>query len=366
MRAAVLDAQGQPLTVHDDVEIDAPRAGEVRVRIAHCGVCHSDITIADAAVPFATPIVLGHEASGVVEEVGPGVTTVAVGDRVVLSPVPPCGRCYYCVRGEWNICVNSMQILTGTHLDGTTGLSRNGETVYRGLGVGAFGESVVVQETAAIPIGDDLPLDVACVLGCAVQTGVGAALYTAKVGPGDSVLVMGLGGVGLSIVQGAVLAGASTIIVSDPVAERREAGLRFGATHALDPTDTEVIAATYDLTGGIGADVAFDAVGNAALIDTGVQATRFGGTTVLVGAPPIDQGINIASAAVFGATEKKLVGCLLGGVNSVRDIPRFIELWRSGRLDLEGLITSRRPLAEVNDACDDLRAGRGIRTVLDL
>jgi S-(hydroxymethyl)glutathione dehydrogenase / alcohol dehydrogenase len=365
MRAAILDAPGASLTIYDDVEAEAPHAGEVAVRVSHCGVCHSDLHLIDGEMPPMTPLLLGHEAAGVVSAIGPGVTRLAVGDHVVLTPCPPCGHCYWCLRGEFSICTNSLALATSTHPDGGTRLSRGGETVYRGLGVAAFAETVITQATGAVKIPDDVPLDVACVVGCAVQTGVGAVIHTADVKSGDTVLVLGLGGVGQSVVQGARLAGATTIIVSDPVADRRKAAEAFGATHTIDPTTEDVPQRVMAIT-EVGVDFAFDAVGRSSLVQDGLAATRSGGTTVMVGVPPITEQLLIESPTIFAFTEKKLVGCLLGGVNSVRDIPRLIDLWQSGLLDLEGLITSRRPLSEINEAVDDLRAGRGIRTVIEL
>ncbi len=365
MRAAIFEASSEPLRVVDDVEIEAPGPGEVAVRVSHCGVCHSDLSLVDGAMPAMTPVVLGHEAAGVVDAVGPGVTRLQVGDHVVLTPCPPCGRCYWCLRGEFSICTNSLALATSTHPDGGTRLTRAGATVYRGLGVAAFAEMVVTQETGAVKIPDDVPLEVACVVGCAVQTGVGAVIHTAGVRPGDTVLVLGLGGVGLSVVQGARLAAATTIIVSDPVAERREVALRLGATHAVDPTSENLVATVQAIT-DVGVDVAFDAVGRSALVVDGLAATRPGGLTVMVGVPPLAESLVIDTPALFAFTEKKLVGCLLGGVNSLRDIPRLIDLWRSGHLDLEALITPRRPLDEINEAFEDLRASRGVRTVMTI
>jgi S-(hydroxymethyl)glutathione dehydrogenase/alcohol dehydrogenase len=337
------------------------------VRVSHCGVCHSDLSLINGDLPAATPTVLGHEAAGTVEAVGPGVTTLQVGDHVVLTPCPPCGHCYFCVRGEWSICTNSLALMTSAHPDGGTRLSRGGEVVYRGVGVAAFAETVIMQESGAVKIPDDVPLEVACVLGCAVQTGVGAVLNTAKVREGATVLVMGLGGVGLSIVQGTRLAAASTVIVSDPVAERRELALRLGATHAIDPTADDVLTAVQQLTeNGVGVDYAFDAAGSNALVELGINATRTGGTTVMVGVPPIDQALHYPSATIFAAMSKTLMGCLLGSVNSLHEIPRLVSLWRAGRLDLEALITNRRPLDEINLAVDDLRASRGVRTVITI
>jgi S-(hydroxymethyl)glutathione dehydrogenase / alcohol dehydrogenase len=366
MRAALLEEYGQPLQVVDDVQIEAPMAGEVQVRIRHCGVCHSDLSVVDGSLPAPIPTILGHEAAGIVEAVGVGVASVAPGDAVIVTPCPPCGDCYYCQRGEFSICVNSAGLITSTLPDGGTRLSRDGQQVFRGLAVGGFGELATVQEKAAIRIDDDIPLEVACVIGCAVQTGVGAVVNTAAVEPGATVLVTGLGGVGLSIVQGAVLAGAGRIIASDPVADRRRMAQRLGATDVVDPKSDDLQAAVRDLTGGIGVDYAFEAAGRAALIDAGIQATRAGGTTVVVGVPPLTEALTISPVALFQTFEKKLIGSLLGSVNARRDIPLLLSWWRAGRLDLEALVTSRRPLEEINEAFDDLRSFTGIRTVLDI
>jgi S-(hydroxymethyl)glutathione dehydrogenase/alcohol dehydrogenase len=365
MKAAVLETPGQPLAIFPDVDIETPRAGEVRVRVSHCGVCHSDLSIADGGFPAGLPIVLGHEATGVVESIGDGVSSLAVGDHVVLTPAPPCGACYWCVRGEHSICVNAQAIMTNTFADGTTRLSRRGTLVYRGLGVGAFGELVVTQAAGAVRIPADVPLDVACVIGCAMQTGVGAVLNTARVPVGATVLVVGLGGVGLATVQGARVADAARIIVSDPSAERRETAARFGATDLIDPHQDDLLERVLATT-EVGVDFAFDAVGSGSIIETCVAATRSGGTTVCIGAPPLEDSITLTPAVVFAATEKKLLGCLLGSCNSPRDIPRLVSLWQDGRLDLDGMITARRPLDEINDAFDDLRAARGVRTILAL
>jgi S-(hydroxymethyl)glutathione dehydrogenase / alcohol dehydrogenase len=366
MRAALLETPGTVELV-DDIEITDPRANEVLVRVSHCGLCHSDLSVVDGSFPGALPVVLGHEAAGIVEAIGPGVTTVAVGDPVVLTPLPNCGRCYFCVRHQPTLCkVHSIALFTGLLPDGTTPLSRNGQPVFRGLAAAAFGELAIVPDVGVVKIDPDVPLEIACVLGCAVQTGVGAVLNTAKVEEGATVLVLGGGGIGVAVTQGARLAGASMIVVSDPSEERREAAERFGATHVLDPAAVDVPAACLELTGGIGMDYCFESAGQAALIEAGIAASRPGGTTVGVGAPPIDQGITIPVAVGFTAMEKKLIGCLLGSSDSHREIPRLLDLWKAGRLDLEGMITSRRPLAELPEALDDMRARKGIRTVLEV
>jgi Zn-dependent alcohol dehydrogenase len=365
LRAALLEATGEPLRVVDDVDVAPPAPGQVKVRVTNCGLCHSDLTLMEQASSTMIPAILGHEAAGVVEEVGTGVRSLAPGDKVLLAPLAPCGRCYWCVRGEATLCSEAMFALGGAFADGTTPLTRGGTVVARGLGVGGFGEIVMTGETGAVKIDADTPLDIAAVVGCSVQTGVGAVLNTAKVEEGATVLVMGLGGIGISVVQGARIAGAAKIIVSDPVEERRKAALHFGATDVLDPTTADVVEAAYELTAGIGVDYAFDAFGNAGLLDAGLRATRRGGTTVGVGAPKATEMLSF-SAIGHVMQEKKLFGCLFGSSNPHREVPRMLSLWRAGALDLEGMISFRRPLEEINAGFDDMRAGRGIRTVLNL
>ncbi len=365
MRAAVLEPTGRPLVVVDDVDIAEPGAGDVLVRVHSCGVCHSDLSNVNGTFPAPGPIVLGHEASGVVEAVGAGVTSAAKGDRVIISPIATCGHCYTCLRGDYGVCEQAMAVTTGTFIDGSSPLSRRGETVYRGLGVGGFGEYSLVHESAAVKIPDDTPLEIACVIGCSIQTGVGAVLNTARVEPGSTVLVIGLGGIGVAIVQGARVAGASRIIVSDPISERRDAAAKFGATHAIDPTSDDVVGSVLGIT-GVGVDYAFEAVGKGALVDQAIWTVRPGGMVVMVGAAPLADAVTINPAVVFMATEKKLVGSFLGSSHSRRDIPRLLGLWRSGHLDFESMITHRRPIEEVNEAFADMEAGRGLRTVLAL
>ena len=365
MRAALVETPGSPMKI-DSIEIDDPGPGQIRVAVKYCGCCHSDLSIAEGTFPAPTPIVLGHEASGIVDVVGAGVTHLAPGDHVVLTPAPPCGNCYWCVRGEASSCVNSMAIMTNELADGQTGLRRGDEIVYRGVGLAAFAEYVLTQATGAVKIDPEIPLDVACVVGCAVQTGVGSVLNTAEVEEGATVLVMGLGAIGLSVVQGARLAAAARIIVSDPVGQRREIAGALGATDFIDPAREDVIERAQTLTGGIGVDYAFECAGRGELVSTGFMAARNHGTIVCVGAPPITDSITLAPAALFVMSEKRVLGTLLGGCNSLREIPRLIGLYQAGRLDLEALITARRPLEAINEAMADLSASRGVRTVLSL
>ena len=247
----------------------------------------------------------------------------------------------------------------------------------RGVGVGALAEYVVTPASGAIKIDRDLPLDTVCVIGCALQTGVGAVLNTAKVEAGATVLIMGAGGIGIAATQSVRVAGAATILVSDPVAERRQAALEFGATQVIDPADQDVMEQCFKCTGGIGMDYAFETAGVGSLIDTGLNSIRRGGKMVCVGAPPLEDPIHIPSAVVFVVSEKSLCGCMLGSSNSLcgcmlgssnslYEIPRLLRLWKEGRLTLEDMITRRRPLAEVNQGLDDLSKGRGIRTVLEI
>jgi Zn-dependent alcohol dehydrogenase len=250
--------------------------------------------------------------------------------------------------------------------DGHTPLSRHGEPILRGVGLGGFAEYAITTASGAVKVSRDTPLDVACVIGCAVQTGVGAVLNTARVVEGATVLVVGAGGIGIAIVQGARIAGASRIIVSDPVPDRRTNAKRLGATDVVDPSSADVVEAVHDLTGGIGVDYAFDAVGAGATTESCIWASRTGGTTVMVGVMGMEQCVTLAPPVMFSLTERKLVGCLLGSCNGRRDIPRLLALWRAGRLDLEAMITARRPLTDINDAFDDMTAGRGLRTVVTI
>jgi S-(hydroxymethyl)glutathione dehydrogenase / alcohol dehydrogenase len=364
MRAAVLEADGK-LGI-SDVDLEDPRPGEVMVRVTDCGVCHSDLSVIDGSFPALTPVVLGHEAAGIVEAVGPGVTGLRPGDKAVLTPLPACGRCYFCTRGNPTLCAeHSAALFTSTRPDGTSPLSRGGEVVYRGLAMGGWAERVVLPQEGAVRVDDDTDLAEACVIGCAVQTGVGAVLETARVEEGATVLVLGAGGIGIAVVQGARLASAATIVVADPVADRREAALTFGATHVVDPREQDVPAFCMDLT-GVGVDYAFEAAGQAALIEQGIATVRPGGTVVGVGAPPLDQGITIPAVVGFTAMEKRFVGCLLGSVNAHRDIPRLLALAKGGRLDLAAMITDRYPLDDVVAAVDNVKHRRGIRTALHI
>jgi Zn-dependent alcohol dehydrogenase len=364
MRAAIFTEQDGPLSVEDVTPID-PGPGDVVVRITASGVCHSDLHVIDGTLPFPMPAIMGHEPAGFVEKVGAGVTHLVPGNKVILTLRPPCGLCYWCVRGEVQICPHATAVGSGMLEDGTTRLAHQGRTVYRGTGIAAYSEKVVTMASGAVKVPDDTPLDIACVLGCAVQTGVGAALNTAEIEEGATVMIVGLGGIGISIAQGARLAGASQIIGVDPVDGRRQQAQRFGVTDVIDPAEGDVAARVLSLTGDVGADYAFDAVGKASLIEACIAGIRPGGTAVMVGVPRFDEQVNVP-ALFFAMTEKKLQGCFLGSSNPQREFPRLLSLWKAGHLDLEGMITSRRPLEQINEAFADMKAGTGLRTVLEI
>jgi S-(hydroxymethyl)glutathione dehydrogenase/alcohol dehydrogenase len=365
MRASLLEEQGGELIVVDDIEIEDPRAGEVRVRISFCGVCHSDLHFVHGELPTPFPVILGHEAAGVVDAIGPGVVGFAEGDKVILTLQPQCGRCYFCARGAVHLCRVGNGVSSGVLPDGSTRLSQRGRVVYRGVGLGGFAEQVIAPISTAVKVPDDTPLEIACLLGCAVQTGVGAALNTAKVAVGDTVAVIGLGGVGISAVQGARLAGASRIVGVDPVAARREQSRAFGVTDVLDPTDGDLAELGLDLTDGIGLDHAIDTAARPATVTSCLLAMRSGGSVTVVGVPGFEDRVELPLIA-WALSEKRLTGSFLGSSNPHLEFPRLLSLWRAGRLDLEGMVTATRPLAEIPAAFEDMNAGIGLRTVIDV
>jgi len=357
-----MTAPGQPLEV-TEVVLDPPGPGEVSVRLRASGVCHSDLSVLDGTVMSLVPCVLGHEGAGVVEAVGPGVTRVAEGDHVVLSWIAACRRCFHCLHGQPQLCLSGVRH-HGTMDDGTTRLHLDGGTLYHGLNAATFAEATVVREGAVVRVGGDVPFTLAALVGCAVTTGVGAAIRTARVKAGERVVVIGCGGVGLSAVQGCRIAGASLILAVDPVPGRREAALRCGATHAVATCD-EASAELRDLTDGVDADVVFEVVGKPELQRRAWELTRRGGRTVLVGVAGFDAETSFPSLMLTIA-ERTLLGCIYGSADIDRDFPWLLDLHRSGRLDLAALVSQTLPLDGVNDALDAMRRGEHLRTVLEL
>jgi S-(hydroxymethyl)glutathione dehydrogenase/alcohol dehydrogenase len=358
IRAAVLHEFGQPLVV-EDLELDPPRAGEVLVRFAASGVCHSDLHVAQGIHPTSLPVVLGHEGAGVVEEVGSGVVGLQAGDHVLLTWLPYCGRCRECVRGRLSICENTAWYDANLE-DGTCRFHLNGQEVHH-YNTSSFAQRSVVPARTAIPVDPSLPLVELAVMGCAVMTGVGAVLNTARVRPGETVAVVGCGGVGLNVVQGARIAGASAIIAVDVVAAKLELARELGATAVVDASAGEPVARVHELIPG-GVDHAFEALGRPETIETAVALAGRGGQAVLIGMAPPDARISIDPLTTT-LEERCVRGSWYGSCVPLRDIPVLVDLYRDGRLRLDPLIT-RCGLDDVNDAFARMQGGETARSVI--
>ncbi|MFF5501953.1 Zn-dependent alcohol dehydrogenase [Streptomyces roseolus] len=358
MRAAVLLEIGQEkLEVLDDVEAVGFGPGRVRIRVRATGLCHSDVSAMRGVLPQPAPFVPGHEGAGEILDVGDGVTGLAPGQRVLLCWLPACGGCAACRRGQTQLC------LAGFMNAGTPNFRRPGGDVFGFAGTGTFTEEVVVDAGCAVPIPDDVPFDIAALIGCGVTTGLGAAINTAQVEAGSSVAVIGCGGVGVSAIQGARLQGAAQIVAVDPVESRREAALRFGATEAVAP---EALAdAKQRITAGEGFDYVFEVVGTSATARTAYETTRRGGTLCVVGAGAMDDDLRLNMFELF-FDEKRILPSLYGGGDVLRSYERTIALWRAGRVDLASLITHRVPLARVNEALEQMRTGASLRTCVEI
>jgi S-(hydroxymethyl)glutathione dehydrogenase/alcohol dehydrogenase len=358
VRAAVCHAFGEPLRV-EEVELRGPGVGEVGVRLAACAICHSDVAFMHGAWGGELPAVYGHEAAGVVEEVGEGVSGITPGDHVVVTLVRSCGRCPQCLRGEPTMCERLADFPLTRH----TPLSANGTPVQQGLRTGAFAERVTVAASQVVPIPEDVPLEAAALLACGVVTGVGAVANTAQVELGSSVVVFGTGGVGLNIVQGAALAGAREIVAVDLVDTKLEAAVRFGATHTLNPLRDDVVVEVRTLTGGRGADYAFDASGAVPAIEQGARLIRRGGTLVLVGIPATGTTVPFAVDEIADGA-LRILGTKMGAVRPEIDIPRLVDLYQQDRLMLDELISGRWPLEGINDAIASAERGEALRPVV--
>jgi S-(hydroxymethyl)glutathione dehydrogenase/alcohol dehydrogenase len=363
VRAAVLRKTNEPFTV-EDVELAAPGPGEVEVRISAAGVCHSDWNVVTGATTNPLPAVLGHEGAGVVVAVDSGVETVSEGDHVVLSWLPACGRCFYCAQGRHVLCDVAMEdMFRGTLPGGALRLSQNGGPLYHYSYLSAFAERCIVPEGCCVRIRDDAPLDVAALVGCAVMTGYGAAVIRARVEPGSVVAVFGAGGVGLSAVMGARLAGAEAIVAVDPVEFKRKTALELGATHALDPASDDVVASLRALTDGRGADVALDTAGVPGVVAQAYAAVRRGGTVVAVGLPA--EGLTAdLPASDIPREEKVVTGSFYGSCDPQLDMPRVLDLYMDGQLPLDRLVTRTYPLDEINEAFAAMNSGEVARGVI--
>jgi S-(hydroxymethyl)glutathione dehydrogenase / alcohol dehydrogenase len=362
IRAAVFTAPNQPLEVAE-IELDPPKRDEVQVQIAATGICRSDLSYVDGKWPVPLPMVLGHEGAGTIEAVGEGVDPARIGERVVLTFSPACGACRFCLEGRANLCLDAAAGLdTGFLRDGTTRLSRDGERVYHLAYVSSFASHAVVPANGALPIDPALDLDLACLLGCGVTTGVMSVTRRANVRPGDAVAIFACGGVGLSAVIGADLVSAYPIIAIDPIEEKRELALRLGATHVIDPGDGDTVSQVRAIVPD-GVDVAFEALGRPELADEAFRSTRFGGTTVLIGQPPM--GVK-ACFDVYDATqfEHAILGSNLGGAVPALHVPVLARLAVAGKLPLDALVTHRFPLDQINEAIDVTKSGGAGRVVV--
>jgi S-(hydroxymethyl)glutathione dehydrogenase/alcohol dehydrogenase len=354
MRASVMFAPRTPLKV-EEVELEPPRAGEVRVRMAASGVCHSCLHAADGSwqgVPV--PIVLGDEGAGVVEAAGPGVQTLKAGDHVILSWAPTCGRCHYCVIGRPNLC-EQRRPGQGVLPDGTTRMSLGGRPVYHYGHVATYASVTVVAESSAIAIDRDVPLDRAALIGCSVMTGVGAVINTAAVPPGASMAVFGVGGVGLNVVQGGAMVAAQPIIAVDVVAKKLEQARLLGATHAIDASKEDPVTEIRRITRR-GADFTFVAVGDARAVGQAAEALAPGATCVVIGVPATGATLPLDVRPLVTG-ERVIRGSSYGSARTREDLPRLVELYRSGRLKIDELITRRYGLDEANEAFRALSAG---------
>ena len=362
MRAAVLAAPRRPVEVRE-VELDEPRAGEVLVRIAATGLCASDLAALDAKrtlVPF--PAVLGHEAAGVVDAVGEGVTTVRRGDHVVITILPSCGHCGSCAAARPNHCHTAADAMSaGNLLDGSSRLRDGRERLNHFLTVSSLAEYAVVAESNVTVIDRAMPLDRAALIGCAVLTGFGAARRSAQVKPGDRVAVFGCGGVGLSAIQGARLAGAETIVAVDVHPAKLELARAVGATHSVDGLGDDVAAAVREASGG-GVDHAFEAAGRSETIEAAWHALAVGGMVTVIGTLRTGARLDLDAGPLI--EEKRITGCYLGGSSPRTDVPMLVNLYLDGSLLLDQLVSRRIDLGEVNDAFDRLRAGTEARQLV--
>jgi Zn-dependent alcohol dehydrogenase len=363
MTAAVLGGVGQKLQI-DEVELAPPRDGEALVKVAASGLCASDLNVIDGKRTLAPfPLVLGHEAAGVVTQTGPGVTRLKVGDAVVMSIVPSCGGCPACVRGRRNYCQTAGRAMgRGSLLDGSRRLSRNGQPLHHFLTVSSFAQYAVVPESGAVAIDARMPLDRAALISCAVLTGVGAVRNTARVRPGSRVAVFGCGGIGLNAVQGARLAGAARIAAVDVTEEKLDLARRFGATDVVHAGQEDPAAAIRRLMDG--ADYAFEAAGREQTVRLAWSSLDVGGEAVVVGLMP--HGATVTLGAGGFVDEQVIRGCYFGSAHLQRDVPSLTGHYLAGDLLLDELITRRIGLDELNDAFDALRAGKGARSVLVL
>jgi len=359
MKAAVLHAPNQPLTI-EDVALEKPKAREVLLRTAFAGLCHSDLHFMEGLYPTPTPCVLGHESAAVVEAVGEGVSYVRTGDHVITCLSVFCGTCPQCVTGHPNLCENTDVKMAPGAARRMTWKGRQHMNQF--LNLSSFGEQMLVHENSMVKIDNDIPLDRAALVGCGVMTGVGAVFNAAKVEPGSTVAVIGCGGVGLSAVNGAALAGAARIIAIDRVAAKLELAKELGATDTLNVSNADPVEMVKEMTGG-GVHFSFEALGTKATAEQSFQMLRPGGTATIIGMVPF--GVKIELHGYDFLRDRKIQGTAMGGNRFRVDMPRLLDLWRQGRLKLDHLITGRIKLADINEGFAALKSGAPVRQVID-
>jgi Zn-dependent alcohol dehydrogenase len=357
VKAAVCYAFGEPLRV-EEVEIDPPQSGEVKVRLAATAICHSDVHMIKGDWAGALPMVAGHEAAGIVEELGDGVTRVQPGMPVVVSLLCSCGRCFYCVRGLPYHCEGTFALQTESRLR-----TQRGERLAHGLRTAAFAEYAIVDQSQVVQVSPEMPLDRAALLACGVITGVGAVVNTAQARPGDSVVVIGAGGVGLNAVQGATLVGANPIIAIDTLQMKLAAARTFGATHTIQIGVDDPLTAVKDLTNGRGADYVLVTVGNTAAIAQGITMLRRAGTLVIVGIPHYSAKASLP-VLPFAFAGQRILGSTMGSTRLSADVPWLVGLYQQGRLKLDELLTARYPLEHINEAIASMERGEALRNVM--
>lgn len=352
MKAIIYD--GAENTLVDGVTVRDPGPGEIRVRIVASGLCQSDLSVVNGTIPFPVPVILGHEGAGVVEEVGPGVTGSSVGDHVVLSTLATCGQCAACVSGRPTMCRDSFGKTA-------TPFEYEGSPVHNYATLSTFSEQIVVKAGQAIPIPKEVPLTTACLIGCAVLTGAGAVLNRARVGAGDSVVVIGAGGIGLNVIQAARVAGAATIIAIDTNPAKESKATLFGATHFIDPSAGDAVEAVREITGG-GAQHVFDCVGGEAITAQAMEMVDWGGQLILLGVAGPETKLSIPATTFY--MDRSVLGCRYGTSRPAADVPKYVDLYQNGRMLLDELVTQTYQLEDFATMMDDARAGKLDRGVL--
>ncbi len=365
-KAAVAFGAGKPLTI-ETVQLEGPKEGEVLVEIKATGICHTDeFTLSGADPEGLFPTILGHEGAGVVVDTGPGVKSVKKGDHVIPLYTPECRQCEYCLSGKTNLC-QAIRVTQGQGLmpDGTSRFSLNGEKLYHYMGCSTFANHTVLPEIALAKIRSDAPFDKVCYIGCGVTTGIGAVINTAKVEPGANVVIFGLGGIGLNVVQGARIAGADMIVGVDLNPNRKELAEKFGMTHFVNPSEVggDLVPYLVDLTKG-GADYSFECIGNVNVMRQALECCHKGwGVSVIIGVAPA--GAEISTRPFQLVTGRQWKGTAFGGARGRTDVPKIVDWYMDGKINIDDLITHKLPLEKINDAFDLMHAGTSIRSVVE-